>query len=86
MVQKLDSLVTSPEVLKNLNTEKEGIAILRSLLDAFMVPTKSQKLHLYNNCIIMNNIVPLIRRKSFFLVIVSLTQGVTLMTQKLLLI
>ena len=34
--------------LKNLNTEKEGIVILRTLVDGFMVPDKEQRLYLYN--------------------------------------
>jgi hypothetical protein len=34
--------------IKNLNTEKEGIVILRSLVDRFMVPDKDQRLYLYN--------------------------------------
>ena len=34
--------------IKNLNTEKEGIVILRSLVDGFMVPDKEQRLYLYN--------------------------------------
>ena len=34
--------------LKNLNTEKEGILILRSLVKGFMVPNKDQKLFLYD--------------------------------------
>ena len=34
--------------IKNLNTEKEGIVILRSLVDGFMVPDKDQRLYLYN--------------------------------------
>ena len=34
--------------IKNLNTEKGGITILRSLVDGFMVPNKDQRLYLYN--------------------------------------
>ena len=34
--------------IKNLNTEKEGILILRTLVDGFMVPDKDQRLYLYN--------------------------------------
>ena len=34
--------------IKNLNTEKEGIVILRTLVDGFMVPDKDQRLYLYN--------------------------------------
>ena len=34
--------------IKNLNTEKEGIVILRTLVNGFMVPDKEQRLHLYN--------------------------------------
>ena len=34
--------------IKNLNTEKEGIVILRKLVDGFMVPDKDQRLYLYN--------------------------------------
>ena len=36
------------EKAKNLNTEKEGIVILRTLVDGFMVPDKDQRLYLYN--------------------------------------
>ncbi len=34
--------------IKNLKTEKEGIIILRSLVNGFMVPDKDQRLYLYN--------------------------------------
>tara|TARA_B100000902_G_C26985891_1_gene752603 strand:+ start:35 stop:487 length:453 start_codon:yes stop_codon:yes gene_type:complete len=34
--------------IKNLNTEKEGIVILKTLVDGFMVPDKDQRLYLYN--------------------------------------
>ena len=34
--------------IKNLKTEKEGIIILKSLLDTFIVPTKDQRKTLYN--------------------------------------
>ena len=34
--------------IKNLKTEKEGIIILKSLLDTFIVPTKDQIKTLYN--------------------------------------
>ena len=34
--------------IKNLNTEKEGIVILRTLVDGFMVPDKEHRLYLYN--------------------------------------
>ena len=33
--------------IKNLNTEKEGIVILRSLVDGFMVPDKDQRFLYY---------------------------------------
>ena len=34
--------------IKNLKTEKEGIIILRSLLKTFLIPTKDQRIRLYN--------------------------------------
>ena len=33
--------------LKNLTTEKEGIKILKSKIDNFMVPTKEERQHIY---------------------------------------
>ncbi|MDB4039982.1 hypothetical protein N9489_00840 [Methylophilaceae bacterium] len=36
--------------MKNLKTEKEGIIILRDLVEGFMVPTKEQKMFLYDLC------------------------------------
>ena len=36
--------------LQNLKTEKEGIIILRDLVEGFMVPTKEQKMFLYDLC------------------------------------
>ena len=36
--------------LKNLNTEKIGIQILRELVKGFMVPSKEQRKHLYELC------------------------------------
>ena len=33
--------------LKNLRTEKDGIIILRSLVEGFMVPDTDQRRHLY---------------------------------------
>ena len=34
--------------IQNLKTEKEGIIILKSLLDNFLIPTKDQRIFLYN--------------------------------------
>jgi len=34
--------------IKNLRTEKEGIIILKSLLNTFIIPTKDQRITLYN--------------------------------------
>ena len=34
--------------IKNLSTEKEGIIILKSLLSTFIIPTKDQRITLYN--------------------------------------
>ena len=36
------------ENLQNLKTEKEGILILKSLNSSFFVPTKDERMHLYN--------------------------------------
>ena len=38
------------ENISNLKTEKEGITILRELMDGFMVPTKEQRQFLYKLC------------------------------------
>ena len=38
------------ENLSNLKTEKEGIIVLRELMDGFMVPTKEQRQFLYKLC------------------------------------
>tara|TARA_Y100000996_G_C22413961_1_gene598465 strand:+ start:389 stop:838 length:450 start_codon:yes stop_codon:yes gene_type:complete len=37
-----------PQNVQNLKTEKEGITILKKLVDGFLVPTKEQKVHLYD--------------------------------------
>ena len=34
--------------IKNLKTEKEGIIVLKSLLNTFFIPTKDQRVTLYN--------------------------------------
>jgi hypothetical protein len=36
--------------MKNLKTEKEGIIILRDLVEGFLVPTEEQKMFLYDLC------------------------------------
>ena len=38
------------ENISNLKTEKEGITILRELMDGFMVPSKEERQFLYNLC------------------------------------
>jgi len=38
------------ENISNLKTEKEGIIILRELMDGFMVPTKEERQFLYKLC------------------------------------
>lgn len=38
------------ENLSNLKTEKEGIIVLRELMDGFIVPTKEQRQFLYKLC------------------------------------
>jgi len=38
------------ENISNLKTEKDGITILRELMDGFMVPTKEQRQFLYKLC------------------------------------
>lgn len=38
------------ENISNLKTEKEGITILRELMDGFLVPTKEQRQFLYELC------------------------------------
>ena len=38
------------ENISNLKTEKEGISILRELMNGFMVPTKEQRQFLYKLC------------------------------------
>ena len=35
--------------IKNLNTEKIGITILKSKISEFIVPTKEERLHIYTN-------------------------------------
>ena len=34
--------------IKNLKTEKEGVIVLKSLLNTFFIPTKDQRITLYN--------------------------------------
>lgn len=38
------------ENISNLKTEKEGITMLRELMDGFMVPSKEERQFLYNLC------------------------------------
>ena len=38
------------ENISNLKTEKEGITILRELMDGFIVPSKEERQFLYNLC------------------------------------
>ena len=39
--------MASEQNLKNLTTEKEGIKILKSKIDNFIVPTKEERRHIY---------------------------------------
>ncbi len=39
-----------PQNIKNLNTEKIGIQILRELVEGFVVPSQEQRKHVYELC------------------------------------
>ena len=47
---KCSQVMSRSENISNLKTEKDGITILRDLMDGFMVPTKEERLLLYNLC------------------------------------